>query len=110
MILYVFILGFIFWSWYLLYAWFSFLQIAVVVFPSPEEVKARSMKRFREMIKEVPADAVNEMLGNGRSFLNCVLMSYISVVLLRPALYFWQQIMFYLSAGICLVQMSFLMR
>nr|XP_011460299.1 PREDICTED: heterogeneous nuclear ribonucleoprotein U-like protein 1 [Fragaria vesca subsp. vesca] len=41
-----------------------FKKIAVVVFPSPEEVKARSMKRFREMGKEVPADAVNEMLAN----------------------------------------------
>ncbi|KAM5588413.1 hypothetical protein ABKV19_006711 [Rosa sericea] len=41
-----------------------FKKIAVVVFPSPKEMKARSMKRFREMGKEVPADAVNEMLAN----------------------------------------------
>jgi heterogeneous nuclear ribonucleoprotein U-like protein 1 len=40
-----------------------FFQIAVVVFPRPEELKVRSDKRFKEMGKEVPADAVNEMLG-----------------------------------------------
>lgn len=38
-------------------------QIAVVVFPKPEELKIRSDKRFKEMGKEVPADAVNNMLG-----------------------------------------------
>lgn len=38
-------------------------QIAVVVFPEPEEIKARASKRFIEMGKEVPAEAVNEMLG-----------------------------------------------
>lgn len=38
-------------------------QIAVVVFPEPEELKARAVKRFKEMGKEVPAEAVNEMLG-----------------------------------------------
>lgn len=40
-------------------------QIAVVVFPSPEELNVRSKKRAKEMGKEVPADAVNNMLGNG---------------------------------------------
>lgn len=38
-------------------------QIAVVVFPKPEDLKFRSIKRFQEMGKEVPADAVNNMLG-----------------------------------------------
>ncbi|KAI3768105.1 hypothetical protein L2E82_18537 [Cichorium intybus] len=35
-----------------------------VVFPRPEELKARSEKRFGEMGKEVPGEAVNEMLAN----------------------------------------------
>lgn len=34
-----------------------------MVFPRPEELQRRSAERFREMGKEVPADAVNEMLG-----------------------------------------------
>lgn len=38
-------------------------QIAVVVLPEPEELKFRSNRRFQEMGKEVPADAVNNMLG-----------------------------------------------
>ncbi|KAJ9566562.1 hypothetical protein OSB04_002528 [Centaurea solstitialis] len=42
----------------------NFQKIAVVVFPWPEDLKARSEKRFREMGKEVPAEAVNEMLEN----------------------------------------------
>ncbi|XP_030518073.1 heterogeneous nuclear ribonucleoprotein U-like protein 1 isoform X2 [Rhodamnia argentea] len=42
----------------------SFRKIAVVVFPKPEELKSSSQKRFREMGKEVPADAVNQMLAN----------------------------------------------
>ncbi|CAK9327400.1 unnamed protein product [Citrullus colocynthis] len=42
----------------------SFQKIAVVVFPKPEELQRRSAERFREMGKEVPADAVNEMLAN----------------------------------------------
>ncbi|KAJ4703369.1 heterogeneous nuclear ribonucleoprotein U-like protein 1 [Melia azedarach] len=42
----------------------SFHKIAVVVFPKPEELKIRSDKRFKEMGKEVPADAVNNMLAN----------------------------------------------
>ncbi|XP_024983668.1 heterogeneous nuclear ribonucleoprotein U-like protein 1 isoform X2 [Cynara cardunculus var. scolymus] len=42
----------------------NFQKIAVVVFPRPEDLKARSAKRFREMGKEVPAEAVNEMLAN----------------------------------------------
>ncbi|KAL4562416.1 hypothetical protein LXL04_034619 [Taraxacum kok-saghyz] len=39
----------------------NYQKIAVVVFPRPEEYKARSEKRFREMGKEVP---VNEMIAN----------------------------------------------
>ncbi|KAI3697999.1 hypothetical protein L6452_31108 [Arctium lappa] len=42
----------------------NFQKIAVVVFPWPEDLNARSEKRFREMGKEVPAEAVNEMLAN----------------------------------------------
>lgn len=38
-------------------------QIAVVVFPKPEELKIRSDKRFTEMGKEVPLDALNKMIG-----------------------------------------------
>lgn len=38
-------------------------QIAVVTFPKPDELKFRAEKRFKEMGKEVPAEAVNEMLG-----------------------------------------------
>lgn len=40
-----------------------FPQVAVVVFPRPEELKFRADKRFKEMGKEVPADAMKEMLG-----------------------------------------------
>ncbi|XP_006467899.2 uncharacterized protein LOC102628781 isoform X3 [Citrus sinensis] len=42
----------------------NFRKIAVVVFPKPEDLKIRSVKRFKEMGKEVPADAVNNMLAN----------------------------------------------
>ncbi|KAL5774597.1 hypothetical protein ACOSP7_012154 [Xanthoceras sorbifolium] len=42
----------------------NFQKIAVVVFPKPGELKIRSDKRFKEMGKEVPADAVNNMLAN----------------------------------------------
>eukprot|EP01018_Ginkgo_biloba_P022415 Gb_25249 [translate_table: standard] len=41
----------------------DYYKIAVVVFPTEEELKARSAKRFKEMGKEVPPEAVNEMLG-----------------------------------------------
>lgn len=42
----------------------NFHKIAVVVFPKPEELKLRSEKRFKEMGKDVPAEAVNNMLAN----------------------------------------------
>lgn len=42
---------------------FCLFQIAVVVFPKPDELKIRSDKRFTEMGKEVPPDAVNKMIG-----------------------------------------------
>lgn len=42
----------------------NFRKIAVVVFTKPEVLKIRSQKRFKEMGKEVPADAVNQMLAN----------------------------------------------
>lgn len=34
-----------------------------MIVPTPEELKLRGEKRFKEMGKEVPAEAVNEMLG-----------------------------------------------
>ncbi|PWA78639.1 hypothetical protein CTI12_AA214840 [Artemisia annua] len=44
---------------------FAYYQkIAVVSFPRPEDLKARSEKRLRETGKDVPVDAVNEMLAN----------------------------------------------
>ncbi|XP_039140221.1 heterogeneous nuclear ribonucleoprotein U-like protein 1 isoform X3 [Dioscorea cayenensis subsp. rotundata] len=45
-------------------AFVKYRKIAVVTFPAPSELKLRTDKRFREMRKEVPADAVNEMLAN----------------------------------------------
>ncbi|KAI4296618.1 hypothetical protein L6164_036564 [Bauhinia variegata] len=42
----------------------GFQKIAVVTFPKPEELKRRSDKRFKEMGKEIPPDAVNAMLAN----------------------------------------------
>ncbi|KAF2303446.1 hypothetical protein GH714_018411 [Hevea brasiliensis] len=42
----------------------NFRKVAVVVFPKPEEQKFRADKRYKEMGKEVPADAVNNMLAN----------------------------------------------
>ncbi|CAL5014648.1 unnamed protein product [Urochloa decumbens] len=42
----------------------NYHKTAVVVFPSPSELKSRAAKRFNEMGKEVPAEAVNEMTAN----------------------------------------------
>ncbi|XP_058749829.1 uncharacterized protein LOC131622812 [Vicia villosa] len=42
----------------------NYRKIAVVVFPKPEELKRRSEKRFKEMGKEVPVDALNKMIAN----------------------------------------------
>eukprot|EP00249_Psilotum_nudum_P019851 c27447_g1_i1 orf=687-2546(-) len=42
----------------------GFRKVAVVIFPSEEHWKMRSVARSREMGKEVPAEAVNEMLAN----------------------------------------------
>ncbi|CAA0837168.1 Unknown protein [Striga hermonthica] len=42
----------------------DFVKIAAVVFPRAEELKFRGDKRFREMGKAVPDEAVNEMLAN----------------------------------------------
>ncbi|KAF3784702.1 Heterogeneous nuclear ribonucleoU-like protein 1 [Nymphaea thermarum] len=39
-------------------------KIAVVIFPTPQDLKNRAERRFKEMGKEVPAEAVNEMLAN----------------------------------------------
>ncbi|PIA55001.1 hypothetical protein AQUCO_00800022v1 [Aquilegia coerulea] len=44
---------------------FQYQKIAVVVvFPKPDVVKVRTEKRLKEMGKEVPAEAVNEMLAS----------------------------------------------
>lgn len=42
----------------------NFHKVAVVVFPHPEELKSRTRARARDMGKEVPEEAVNEMLAN----------------------------------------------
>lgn len=42
----------------------NYKKIAVVIFPTPQELKLRADKRFKEMGKEVPDEAVNEMLAN----------------------------------------------
>ncbi|KAL0328825.1 UNVERIFIED_CONTAM: Heterogeneous nuclear ribonucleoprotein U-like protein 1 [Sesamum calycinum] len=42
----------------------NYIKIAVVAFPTAEELKLRADKRFKEMGKEVPAEAVNQMLAN----------------------------------------------
>ncbi|XP_057796345.1 uncharacterized protein LOC131012408 isoform X2 [Salvia miltiorrhiza] len=41
-----------------------YIKIAAVVFPTAEELKSRAEKRLKEMGKEVPAEAVNQMLAN----------------------------------------------
>ncbi|KAI3742946.1 hypothetical protein L1987_60645 [Smallanthus sonchifolius] len=42
----------------------NYQKIAVVAISWPEDLKARSEKRFRETGKDVPAEAVNEMIAN----------------------------------------------
>lgn len=42
----------------------DYTKIAVVVFLRPEELKLRARKASKETGKEVPAEAVNEMLAN----------------------------------------------
>ncbi|KAJ1273001.1 hypothetical protein BS78_06G246400 [Paspalum vaginatum] len=42
----------------------NYRKTAVVVFPTPSDLKSRAAKRFDEMGKEVPAEAVNEMTAN----------------------------------------------
>ncbi|XP_076893753.1 uncharacterized protein LOC143545826 [Bidens hawaiensis] len=42
----------------------NYQKMAVVAFSRPEDLKARSEKRFREMGNEVSAEAVNEMIAN----------------------------------------------
>ncbi|KAL5986842.1 hypothetical protein ACLOJK_015176 [Asimina triloba] len=43
-------------------AFVNYQKIAVVIFPQPDELKNRAQKRFKEMGKEVPAEAVNEII------------------------------------------------
>ena len=47
-------------------------QIAVVIFPLPSELNSRAAKRFKEMGKDVPAEAVDQMTG---IFLDGLLLS-----------------------------------
>lgn len=42
----------------------NYRKTAVVMFPTPSELKSRAAKRFNEMGKEIPAEAVNEMTAN----------------------------------------------
>ncbi|URD73105.1 heterogeneous nuclear ribonucleoprotein U-like protein [Musa troglodytarum] len=42
----------------------NYRKIAVVVFPTPDELRFRAKKRFKEMGKDVPAEAVTEMIVN----------------------------------------------
>lgn len=45
-------------------AFVNYRKVAVVVFPPPNDLRVRAQKRFKEMGKEVPAEAVNEMIAN----------------------------------------------
>ncbi|XP_038972370.1 heterogeneous nuclear ribonucleoprotein U-like protein 1 isoform X2 [Phoenix dactylifera] len=45
-------------------AFVNYRKVAVVVFPPPNDLKFRAQMRFKEMGKEVPAEAVNEMIAN----------------------------------------------
>uniref|UniRef100_A0A453DAR7 Uncharacterized protein n=1 Tax=Aegilops tauschii subsp. strangulata TaxID=200361 RepID=A0A453DAR7_AEGTS len=42
----------------------NYCKIAVVVFPSSTELNSRAAKRFQEMGKDVPAEAVDQMTAN----------------------------------------------
>ncbi|CAM0901871.1 unnamed protein product [Alopecurus aequalis] len=42
----------------------NYRKIAVVVFPLPIELQSRAAKRFKEMGKDVPAEAVDQMTAN----------------------------------------------
>ncbi|KAI5010058.1 hypothetical protein ZWY2020_012195 [Hordeum vulgare] len=42
----------------------NYYKIAVVVFPSPNELNSRAAKRSKEMGKDVPAEAVDQMTAN----------------------------------------------
>ncbi|KAK3014594.1 hypothetical protein RJ639_009827 [Escallonia herrerae] len=55
----------------------NYRKIAVVIFPKAEDLRLRSDKRLREMGKEVPAEAVNEMLGNQ---LNLMILSIFCIL------------------------------
>ncbi|XP_042385640.1 heterogeneous nuclear ribonucleoprotein U-like protein 1 isoform X4 [Zingiber officinale] len=45
-------------------AFVDYRKIAVVIFPSQDELRLRAEQRFKEMGKDVPAEAVNEMIAN----------------------------------------------
>ncbi|PNT61942.1 hypothetical protein BRADI_5g23242v3 [Brachypodium distachyon] len=42
----------------------NYRKIAVVMFPLPSELNSRAAKRFKEMGKDVPAEAVDQMTAN----------------------------------------------
>lgn len=56
-------IDFLFGSTGLVHKYSHMQQTAVVMFPTPSELKSRAAKRFNEMGKEIPAEAVNEMTG-----------------------------------------------
>lgn len=56
-------IGFLYGSTGLVHKYSHMQQTAVVMFPTPSELKSRAAKRFNEMGKEIPAEAVNEMTG-----------------------------------------------
>lgn len=42
----------------------NYRKTAVVLFPLPREFKSRAAKRFKDMGKEVPAEAIDQMIAN----------------------------------------------
>ncbi|XP_074583669.1 uncharacterized protein LOC141839749 isoform X1 [Curcuma longa] len=42
----------------------NYRKIAVVIFPSQDDLRLRAERRFKEMGKDVPVEAVNEMIAN----------------------------------------------
>lgn len=97
-------------------------QTAVVVFPTPSELKSRAAKRFAEMGKEVPAEAVNEMTGTWTCTHYYLLLSsnmftvqLLFSVSLHPLLTSYlklpfQPILSYHSQRTCLIRRSLLTR
>lgn len=112
-------IGFLYGSTGLVHKYSHMQQTAVVMFPTPSELKSRAAKRFNEMGKEIPAEAVNEMTGTWtytHYHLTCSLSSsffshYLYIHYLPVTLnYLFQPILSYHSRRICLIRRSLLMR